>query len=634
MVTTKVIVVGAGWSGLVAARTYLQVCKLLGRPIELTILDDSKDPGGVWSNSRLYPGLIANSPVGLYEYSHMSMVDDKHPWFQLLPGDGVQTYLEAYAQKFDFYSKIRFQTRVTSARRRGSGINSGWVVKTNKGDVLECDKLVVACGLYNKPRLPLIPSSTYAGVSIHTRDLGSRNAALRADPSIKNIVVVGGCKSAVEACSVFLPNLNPNKRHRVSWIIRPSELGVPMVVQDVDKAGNIIAVNQTRCFSAISPSVFQTAGFGYNFLHSGKYIIGTLLISYIWRFMTWILARDASYERSANGRKIKPHGGSMFFDTNSISLLPKESPFLKYLHADDDSILTVHRATPIKLQDKEMMLVSADGSTSTVPCDVVVWCTGWLPAIDFFSSEETKHLGLPVLLRNEPPSPDLKNLPPHPDVSNPKPASTYFSHLTPVAEVAEQRVLNLFPALRAQARPAYPPDYTAYKLYRQCLPISSFPSPTSGEDFDRCLAFSGLVSNSQTAICSELTALWSVAYLENLLPTSSLPSTRKEAEESVELALAFQRRRYGVKGARDPEIVLEVQSFLDVICGDLGVDVYRKRRKALEAMSREGMGSGWWANVKAWFTEYCRPYFASDYNGALEEFLEVNGHLKGKLGDA
>lgn len=72
--SVKVIVIGAGWSGLVAAKTYLQISKSLNRPIDLTVLDDSTNPGGVWSSQRLYPGLVANSPNGLYEYSDLSMV--------------------------------------------------------------------------------------------------------------------------------------------------------------------------------------------------------------------------------------------------------------------------------------------------------------------------------------------------------------------------------------------------------------------------------------------------------------------------------------------------------------------------------------------------------------------------------
>jgi dimethylaniline monooxygenase (N-oxide forming) len=698
---TKVIVIGAGWSGLAAARTYLEVSKLLDRPIDLAILDDSNDPGGVWSTSRLYPGLIANSPVGLYEYSHMSMVDEKHPWYQLLPGDGVQTYLEAYAHRFDIFSKIRFRTRVTGARRNGNGAKSGWVIETDKGETHECDKVIVACGLYNKPRIPSIPSSTYAGVSIHVRDLGKRNAELRADSSIKNIIVVGGCKSAIEACNVFLPDLNPNKTHRVSWVIRPSDTGVPLVVQDVDKTGNIIAVNQTRVFSAISPSIYDIRSFSYRFLHSGSYLLGSLLTSLIWRLMSWALTRDAKYDSSANGRKIKPQGSSMFFDVNAISLVPPSSPVLRWLHEDNDNIFKVHRATPTKLQGKEMVIISPDGKTSMVPCDAVIWCTGWLPSIDFFSEEETKNLGLPVLLPQKPSMPNSKNSPHNPDVANPRPPQTYTSHLSPDSEAAEREILGLFPRLRTPARPGYPPPFTPYRLYRQCIPLSSFPSsslPSNADStsaaragFDRSIAFSGLVSNSQTAICSELTALYCVAFLEDLLPTtrthtattksntaSTIPSfsspsaststptpksiTGLTASHSTALTLAFQRRRYGIKGSRDPEIVLEVQSFLDTICADLGVRVDRKRKRwedtylrtssrgtgtdliwngkdeklesngAKSSVNGDGNGTPWYAGIRGWFKENFTPYFAGDYEGVIEEFLVGNGYLKSAEG--
>ena len=612
----KVIVVGAGWSGLVAAKTYMRVCKLLDRPLELIVLDGYSGPGGVWSNSRLYPGLIANSPVGLYEYSHLSMVSDKRPWYQLLPGVGVQSYLEDYARKFDIYSKIRFETRVTKARRRKSETKPGWIIETDKGDVLECDKLVVACGLYNKPKLPSIPSSTYSGVSIHSHDLGKRNAALRSDPSIKNIVIVGGAKSAVEACNVFLPTMNPGKTHRVSWIIRPSASGVPMVVQDVEKNGNIVAMNTTRAFGDLSPSIYNTSGFGYKLLHSGRYFLGSLLLTWIWRLMSWALKRDAKYTSSVNGRKIEPQGLSLFYDLNNVSLIPTGSPVLKYLHQDDDNILKVHRATPIKLQNREMILLSADGSTSTVPCDAVIWCTGWLPSIDFFSPSETRDLGLPIIL-NEPSPTDSKDLSSNSDLlSNPKPPSTYYTSLSPSAQAADKQVLSLFPSLRDGARSAYPPTYTPFKLYRQCLPLTAFPDTASG-NYDRTLAFTGLISTSQTAITSELTSLYSIAFLESLLPSPPLPLNRSQASSSIELQLSFQRHRYGLRGARDPEIVLEIQTFLDQLCGDMGVEVYRKIRKA--------RGKGWWEEWKGRVRERLQPYVGADYEGVVEEFLGGEG---------
>jgi dimethylaniline monooxygenase (N-oxide forming) len=696
--STKVLVIGAGWSGLAAAKTYLQISRLLNRPIDLTVLDDSNNPGGVWSTSRLYPGLIANSPAGLYEFSDMTMVnDDSLPWWSVLPGEQVQAYLEAYARRFEIYPKIRFDSKVVKAQRRYAQYGpSGWIVETEKGDLFECDKLILACGLFSKPRIPKIPKSSFKGISIHHRELGSRHQELRNDPSIRNIVVVGGCKSSVEACNIFLPSMNPNKSHRISWIVRPSESGVPLIVEDVDKPFNAVAVNNMRAFGAISPSLYDTNGIMYRFFHSGKSVIGNFILSSIWNITGWSLQRKARLNSSANGRRLKSEGGSMFYDVNIISLVPTKSPLLEYLHADDDAILKVHRATPVALQEREMVLVSSDGSTSTVPCDAVIWCTGSLPTIDFFDDAETRNLGLPVMLHNDtlpnqspdqspdPSSTSTSNSPSTPTASNsaiaeaatPRPALTYICPTTPSSRAAEEEILSLFAILRTPARPAYPPPSTPYRLYRQCIPLSSFPDPSNdgSREYDRTITLPFATSTSQTATTSELLALYSVAFMEGLLPfpaqtspsssppqpshsltpLSSFPTTRAEAEKSVEKALAFQRRRYGVKGARDPEIVLEVQSFLDQLCRDLGVEVYRKRlqeqlinyptyssNEDKVAASTASWASipermfrwmtNWYCGVKGYVRgnvrEYWTPYYASDYKGVVEEFLARNGYL-------
>ena len=127
-------------------------------------------------------------------------------------------------------------------------------------------------------------------------------------------------------------------------------------------------------------------------------------------------------------------------------------------------------------------------------------------------------------------------------------------------------------------------------------------------------------------MCSELTSLWSVAWLEDLLPKNVLPKTKQEAEDSIELVNAWMRRRYGMKGAKDPEIVLEIQTFLDVLCRDLGIEVERKKKGG----SRRTGLYGWWDAVKSEWTEVATPYIAADYQGVIEEFLTNNGWLDGK----
>ena len=48
-------------------------------------------------------------------------------------------------------------------------------------------------------------------------------------------------------------------------------------------------------------------------------------------------------------------------------------------------------------------------------------------------------------------------------------------------------------------------------------------------------------------------------------------------EDEVAKVNAWMARRYGPRGAKDPEIILEVKSFLDVLMRDMGLKVERKR---------------------------------------------------------
>lgn len=68
----KVIILGAGLTGLAAAKTYLQI-----KPdIDLTIIDSESEIGGVWSAARIYPGLIFEVPTPMAEFSDLDMLSE------------------------------------------------------------------------------------------------------------------------------------------------------------------------------------------------------------------------------------------------------------------------------------------------------------------------------------------------------------------------------------------------------------------------------------------------------------------------------------------------------------------------------------------------------------------------------
>ena len=267
----------------------------------------------------------------------------------------------------------------------------------------------------------------------------------------------------------------------------------------------------------------------------------------------------------------------------------KDNPFLKWL--PDEKRLKIYRASPLEVETRQLILDNGE----ILPADAIVFATGWKPSTDYFGGEDAKELGVP--LDNE----DNKQ-----------------SRMD-MQQSTKWEVRRLLPLLR-QA-PEYADTYgqrkryTPFRLYRQVL------SPALINKGDRSIAFAGFLSSGQTAFGTEIIALWAAAWLEDLLPRSSLPS-QVLMEEWVAQLNAWLGLRYANRGARDPDIIVEVQSFFDTLMIDLGLDLRRKERR--------GQGR---------LREWLQPYRSRDYKTIVDEFLELqrypvpvdmNGHAKGE----
>lgn len=255
-----------------------------------------------------------------------------------------------------------------------------------------------------------------------------------------------------------------------------------------------------------------------------------------------------------------------------LSLLYTHSRFLKeWFH--DGKRIQVYRETPVKLADGHMEVKSG----GRIRADAVVYCTGWQPSIDFFSPEEAAKLGIPVP-RDE--------------------SDVRWEKLMADADAEVQKTL---PFLATGARAANEtPAYSQFRMYRQIL------SPKLLAEEDTSIVFVGFVSTGQTAQCYELLSLWGVAWLEGLLP-KTLPS-EEEMEREVARVNACMARRYGARGAKDPEIILESQLWFDTLMRDFDLPVKRKQRE-------------WLGGIKEWVL----PYTAADYREVVNEFLEKVG---------
>lgn len=240
--------------------------------IDLTIIESNRTLGGVWGADRIYPGLITDSPVGLFDYSDLPMGEAMGlKDLEDLPAQKVYEYLYKYSEKFSLLERMRLSTTVSKITK-SSNINEWNVEIQPSGEVLSCDKLLVASGLASNPKFPDIPRANFTGAVMHTKFIGTRYTELTSE-KVDRVTVYGGCKSAVDAIILCV-----KAGKKVDWVIRENGNGPGMLVE-VKKIGFIFLA---RWKSFMNPSMYWASGFWYYFLHSGKNRLGSWIRKQIW----------------------------------------------------------------------------------------------------------------------------------------------------------------------------------------------------------------------------------------------------------------------------------------------------------------------------------------------------------------
>ncbi|MGH7010048.1 MAG: flavin-containing monooxygenase [Caulobacteraceae bacterium] len=190
---TKVIVVGAGMSGLLAG------IRLKQAGLDFTIIEKNADVGGTWLEN-VYPGCRVDNPNHMYSYSF----EPNHDFPQFYSTQRVLLdYFRKVATKHDLRPHIRFSTSVEEARFDESANLWRLVVTTAEGKIetLEANALVTAVGQLNRPRLPEIEGrDSFVGPTFHS-------ARWRGDVELsgKRVAVIGTGASAFQ----FVPQIAP-----------------------------------------------------------------------------------------------------------------------------------------------------------------------------------------------------------------------------------------------------------------------------------------------------------------------------------------------------------------------------------------------------------------------------------------
>ncbi|KAJ4151182.1 hypothetical protein LMH87_011897 [Akanthomyces muscarius] len=555
-----IVVVGAGWFGLAAAKAASQLM-----PDEtLAVLESAESCGGTWSRNRLYPGLKSNNMVGTYEHPDFPMTEarygvrpDTH-----IPGAVLHQYLTDFAHHFGFFDRIQFRSKVDVVEPADGDGGSAWKLSVTGPDgkrrEVAAKKLILATGLTSTPNMPTYKGSEDLGAPLfHAKDFCAQ--APRLMGSVKSAVVVGGAKSAYDVAYAMVQD-----GATVDLVIRDNGHGpvwiAPAFVTPFKTRLDQLLLVRWMTWMAPCPWGGED-GFGSvrGFLHGTA--LGRFLVDLFWKILSADVVGANGYDTHPELAKLKPWH-SAFWIGSGLSILNYQTPFFDLVK---DGRIRVHIGQIDHMEHKTVVL--ADGTR--LQTDVVVCSTGWKKEspIKFNNMDAPTRFGL--------------------DVSD--------AELAKLNNKADEDVLNLFPRLRYQPKLRFTPKAgEPLRLYRFIVP--------STHVFARSIAFAGAVSSVNTATCAAAQGHWIAAYLSNRL--DRLPSTGDEVSDEIMLHTQWGKWRYPCGyGASLPDFVFEGLPYVDLLLRDMGL---RNNRKG------------------SLFAELTKPYLPRDFRGLVEEWKALH----------
>ncbi|KXT15400.1 hypothetical protein AC579_2214 [Pseudocercospora musae] len=520
------VVIGAGWFGLAAAKTYIEL-----HPTEdIIVLEAESSCGGTWSENRLYPGLKSNNLHGSYEYPDFPMVPENYgiTHDDHIPGRVLHRYLTDFAKKFGVFSRTRFHTRVESLEPTPDG---GWKIETTAGEkqsTVYSKKVIISTGLTSQPNFPQYPGAeTFKAPYFHAKDFCRRGDTIK---SSKKAVVVGGAKSAMDVAFAYA-----NEGVEVDMVIRPSGNGPVWIsypyVMGGKRLEKLLHVRWMTWFSPCPWGGEDGWKWPRRFLHGTA--IGRFLVDKFWGALGGEVLTANGYDSHPELQKLKPWQPA-FWIGSGLSIHNYDRDFFDMVKCGE---VRIHIADVERLTDHTVHLT--DGTD--LEADVLVCSTGWKkePSVKFLNFG-TAGIG-------------LKQTP----TEQAKLVTQY-----------DEEILTQFPRLRAQPPLNFKPKNDPFRLYRFMVPPARIN--------DRNIAFAGMVSSVSTAICASVQGLWISAFLDGRL--TRLPTSDEEILKEIMTHTQWGKWRYPTGyGASLPDFVFDAIPYTDMMVKDLGLNPNRKQ---------------------------------------------------------
>ena len=189
-----VALIGAGLTGLVVGARLVQA-----GVTNVRLIDKAGDVGGTWYWNR-YPG--ARCDIESYIYMPMLEESGYIPTEKYACGPEIQEHCQRIAKHFGLYDNACLSTEITALNWDAD--LSRWIIRTNRGDVMRAQFIVIGNGPLHRPKLPGIPGiEDFQGRSFHTSrwDYGYTGGHMRGELKKlqdKRVGIIGTGATAVQ----------------------------------------------------------------------------------------------------------------------------------------------------------------------------------------------------------------------------------------------------------------------------------------------------------------------------------------------------------------------------------------------------------------------------------------------------
>ncbi|KAK4681249.1 hypothetical protein QC764_105780 [Podospora pseudoanserina] len=235
--TKTVCIVGAGPSGLVAAKSLLH--DVPRGTFEVTIVDSQPRLGGLWPSQKddngglIHPLMVANQSKHTVQFSDLAWPEDAP---ELPQAWQVGQYLDRYYKAYCLAAELCLETHVERTEKTRSGSWRVWT-RSKDGTLGErpFDYLLVASGYFGKPAVPgsdVIPEHPEVPVIHSSKYRNLKDLLGGGNPKGGKILVVGGQMSGVEIAGTIATHLSSaTNSPGASPIANPEKYSVHHIIQ-------------------------------------------------------------------------------------------------------------------------------------------------------------------------------------------------------------------------------------------------------------------------------------------------------------------------------------------------------------------------------------------------------------------